>query len=295
MKINLNLGISIVLPIDYDFVVPEYSNDLTIQNEDEEIKTLNSLQIMFSKTNLSDKDISNIKKIIKKIKYKFVFIHASYQINMGSEPVITNDILYNPGLDIFITEIKNAIKVGANGIVVHMGKNVKNQYEPDIIYNNMVNFVIQLFKNIKKNKILSKSKKFMILFETPAGQGGEMCTDISEIVNFIQIFKPMDFYKNIGLCIDTCHIFQAGHNLNDLKEIKKIHHILEPIKDKIILIHLNDSKKDMGNHLDRHEQIGKGKIIVDNLIKFILPYKNIPMILETIPPYKNQIDILQNN
>lgn len=295
MKLNLNLGISIVLPVNYDFITPEYSSDITEKDNIDELKPFNSLQIMFSKTNLSNNEISNIKKIIKKIKYKFVFIHASYQINMGSEPIITNNNLYNPGLDIFITEIKNAIKVGANGIVVHMGKNVKNQYEPDDVYNNMVNFVIQLFDNIKKNKILSKSKKFMILFETPAGQGGEMCTDISEIVNFIQIFKPTDFYKNIGLCIDTCHIFQAGHNLNDLQEIKRIHKILKPIKDKIILIHLNDSKNDVGNHLDRHAQIGKGKIIVNNLIKFILPYKNIPLILETIPPYKNQIDNLTKN
>jgi len=292
---KLNLGISITLPINWKFEIPEYSSNITEKNNIDELKPFNSLQIMFSKTNLSVKEISNIKKIIKKIKYKFVFIHASYQINIGSEPIIMNNNLYNPGLDIFITEIKNAIKLGTSGIVVHMGKNVKNQYEPDDVYNNMVNFVIQLFNKIKQNKILSKSKKFMILFETPAGQGGEMCTDISEIVNFIQIFKPTDFYKNIGLCIDTCHIFQAGHNLNDLQEIKRIHQILEPIKDKIILIHLNDSKYDVGNHLDRHAQIGKGKIIVNNLIKFILPYKNIPLILETIPPYKNQIDNLTKN
>jgi deoxyribonuclease-4 len=295
MKLNLNLGISIVLPIDYKILIPEYSSVNTEKNELDGLNSFNSLQIMFSKINLLDKDILNIKKLIKRIKYKFVYVHASYQINMGSEPIITNENLYNPGLDIFITEIKNAIKIGANGIIVHMGKNVKNQYNSDDIFNNMVNFVIQLFNNIKKNKILSKSKKFMILFETPAGQGGEMCSDINEIVNFIQIFKSTDFYKNIGLCIDTCHIFQAGYNLNDIQEIKRIHQILEPIKDKIRVIHLNDSKKDVGCHLDRHEQIGKGKIIVDNLIKFILPYINISLILETSPPYKEQIENLKKN
>lgn len=289
MKSKLNLGISIVLPIDYKFISPEYSNDITDKDELGDLNGFNSLQIMFSKTNLSDKDILNIKNLIKKIKYKFIYVHASYQINMGSEPIITNENLYNPSLDIFITEIKNAIKINATGIIVHMGKNVKNQYNPDDVFNNMVNFVIQLFNNIKKNQILSKSKNFMILFETPAGQGGEMCSDINEIVNFIQIFKPTDFYKNIGLCIDTCHIFQAGHNLNDIQEIKKIHKILEPIKDKIKVIHLNDSKNDVGGHLDRHEQIGKGKIQVTNLIKFIFPYRNIPLILETSPPYEQQI------
>lgn len=292
---KLNLGISIVLPIDYKFVSPEYSSDITENNDFEKFNSFNSLQIMFSKTNLSINEISNIKNLIKKIKYKFVYIHASYQINMGSEPIIINDNLYNPSLDIFITEIKNAVKINANGIIVHMGKNVKNQYNPDEVYNNMINFVIQLFNNIKNNKILKKNKNFMILFETPAGQGGEMCSDINEIVNFIQIFKSTNFYKNIGLCIDTCHIFQAGHNLNDNQEIKKIQKILEPIKDKIKVIHLNDSKYQVGGHLDRHEQIGKGTITVDNLIKFILPYTDIPLILETSPPYKQQVEMLKKS
>ena len=49
------------------------------------------------------------RKQINKIKYKYVFIHASYQINIGSEPILLNDTLYNPGLDIFITEIKNSL------------------------------------------------------------------------------------------------------------------------------------------------------------------------------------------
>lgn len=299
MKLNLNLGISITLPINWDFIKPDYSNEpsnnneLDIINNELTFNNFNSLQIMFSKYNLSTTDISNIKKLIKKINYKYVYIHASYQINIGTEPIILQNDLYNPSLEIFLTEIKNAIYVGANGIIVHMGKNVKNQYEPDDVYNNMVNFVIQLFNKIKKNKILSNKKNFMILFETPAGQGGEMCSDINEIVNFIQIFKPTDFYPHIGLCIDTCHIFQAGHNLNDLNEIKKIHQTLNQIKDKIKVIHLNDSYHPIGSRLDRHEQIGKGYIVTDNLIKFILPYKNIPLIFETKPPYHNQIKLIK--
>lgn len=289
---KLNLGISIVLPIDYNFETPEYSNDYVMNNNKNNKNNLNSLQIMFSKTNLKKNDVSNIKKFVKEIDYKYVFVHASYQINIGSEPIMMNETLYNPGLEIFISEIKNAIEIGANGIIVHMGKNVKNKYEPDDVYNNMVNFVIQLFENIKKNKLFSKSKNFKIIFETPAGQSGEMCYNVNEIVNFIQIFKSTKFYKNIGLCIDTCHIFQAGHNLNDLNEIKKIHKIFEPIKNKIQVIHLNDSKYEVGCHLDRHEQIGKGKIIANNLIKFIMPYVKVPLILETTPPYKKQIDLL---
>ncbi len=56
---------------------------------------------------------------------------------------------------------------------------------------------------------------------------------------------------------------------------------------------MNDSYHQVGQHLDRHEQIGRGYIEVDQLIKFIFPYRNIPMILETQPPYTNQIKLLE--
>ena len=299
MKQKLNLGLNITLPIDILLTQKEENKIEKETGKSKDIKNknifsnFNSLQIMFSKINLSNTDILGIKNFVRQINFKYVFIHASYQINMGVEPILTQNNLYNPGLDIFLTEIKNGIDVGANGIIVHMGKNVKNQYEPDDVYNNMVNFVIQIFYEIKKNKILKKNKKFMILFETPAGQGGEMCSDINEIVNFIKIFKNTNFYNNIGLCIDTCHIFQAGHNLNDTQEIKKIHQILSSVKDKIKVIHLNDSYHSIGKRLDRHEQIGKGHILTNNLIKFILPYKELPLILETKPPYENQVKLLK--
>jgi deoxyribonuclease-4 len=308
MKNELNIGISITLPISRNALFTEHSQQKSKTNNhsnDAEniyqelsdisiIKNFNSLQIMFSKNNLSSDLISNIKNFVKKIKYKYVYVHASYQINIGAEPIPTIDNLYNPGSEIFLSEIKSAVEIGANGIIVHMGKNVKKQHDSDNIYNNMVNFVIQIFNEIKSKKIIKKSKEFMILFETPAGQGGEMCSNIYELVNFIQIFKPTDFYNNIGLCIDTCHIFQAGYDLNNKQEIKKIHKILNPIKEKIKLIHLNDSYYPMGKKVDRHEQIGKGYILTENLIKFILPYKNLPLILETKPPYKNQIYLLKN-
>lgn len=299
MKNKLNLGLNITLPIESFAIKYKNIQKKTQEKIQEKIHTenifdsFNCLQIMFSKTNLSTGDISNIKNFVSKIKFDHIFIHASYQINMGAEPILSKDNLYNPGLEIFLTEIKNGIGVGAEGIIVHMGKNVKKQYEADDVYNNMINFVIQLFYEIEKEKIIKKSPKFMILFETPAGQGGEMCHEIIELVKFIQIFKNTDFYNNMGLCIDTCHIFQAGHNLNDKKEIKKIHKILDPVKDKIKVIHFNDSYHPMGKKIDRHEQIGNGHIKINNLIKFILPYKNLPLILETKPPYENQLKLLK--
>jgi len=291
---KLNLGYSISLPLNYNIDIPEYA----IENK-ELIKKLstnfNSIQIMFTKSKLSSDEIKNIKNIIKY--YKNIFVHASYQINIGSELIPTQNELYNSSIDILVNEIIYAYKINSSGIILHMGKNVKKQFDNTIIYNNMVKFIIEIFnklKNIKNIKNIKNFnyKKINIILETPAGQGGEMCYDLSQFVEFIQLFKLQPFYKNIGICIDTCHVFQAGYDINNNIIIKQIHNIFAPVKDKIKLIHLNDSFYPVGQHIDKHQQIGNGFIQINKLVKFIYPYFKIPMILETKPPYDKQIILL---
>jgi len=281
---KLKLGYSISMPLDVSSEIPEYSvEDLDIIKSMS--KSFKCIQIMFSKNKISTEEIKQIKYTISN--YKNIFVHASYQINMGSELLPSQTDLYNVGIDILLNEITYGIKIGMKGIILHLGKNVKNQYDPDLVYNNMVKFIIELF-----NKLMSRKQEINLLLETPAGQGGEMLFKIEELVEFIQRFKNQYFYSNLNICIDTCHIFQAGYDLNNDLVINSIHKILEPVKDKIKLIHLNDSFYQVGQRLDRHEQIGRGYIQTEQLIKFIFPYRNIPMILETKPPYDTQISLL---
>ena len=170
-----------------------------------------------------------------------------------------------------------------------MGKNTGLKYDNAVIYNNMVNFIIQLFKNCNGKMINS------VILETPAGQGGEMCSNLADFIDFVLLFKSQSFYDKLGICIDTCHIFQAGYDINDENIIKKVHKLFEPVMYKIKLIHLNDSFHPVNSHIDRHANIGDGYIRIINLVKFIKPFvKNkIPLILETSPPYDTQIDKLK--
>ena len=285
---KLNLGYSTSFPINYNAEIPEYS----VENKnliDKLSNKFNTLQIMFSKSKLTTVELKDIKKII--VNYKYIYIHASYQINMGADLIPSQTDLYNTGLDIFINEIIYAQKIKASGIVIHLGKNVKKRYDNDHIYNNMVKFIIELFNKLKTKKI-----KIPILLETPAGQGGEMCFNLNDFVDFIVKFKSQYFYSQLGICLDTCHIFQAGYDLNSDNVINELHKLLNPLKDKIKLIHLNDSFYPVGQHIDRHQQIGKGNINVNKLIKFIYPYYKIPMVLETLPPFDNQIkELIKSN
>lgn len=138
----------------------------------------NSIQIMFSKSNLTIDELKNIKKNIKKYKYKY--LHASYQINIGTEIIKIN--IYNPSFELLIKQIKYAKYLGLNGLILHMGKNIKNKSENSYVYNNMIRFLLFTFNKIHK-------LNFDILLETPAGQKGEMCFDLFEFVNFILLFK----------------------------------------------------------------------------------------------------------
>jgi deoxyribonuclease-4 len=287
---KLNYGISISLPIYHiETIDNQKENDSKVSSIDYIIG--NSIQIMFNKRMIYNKDILFINNIIINHNLINIFVHASYQINIASEFLyqkFNNTIkLYNPSLEILLSEIYYSIKINAQGIIVHIGKNVKQKYDNDLIYNNMVNFVLQLFKN----KI---PKNFTIIFETTAGQKGEMCWDLHDYINFILLFKKTKFYNQIGICIDTCHIFQAGYDLNNIEIIKEVHSLLKPVEKKIKLIHLNDSLLPYNSHIDKHQRIGEGYIKTDNLLTFIKPYINIPFILETKPPYKKQIKNIFN-
>ena len=286
-KLNLKLGYGISLPIDLDKEIPEYSIE-NINLIKKMSKQFDCVQVMFSKSKLDLIQIKEIKKILSD--YKYIFVHASYQINMGADLIPSQTDLFNAGIDLLLSECEWAKKIGAHSIVLHMGKNVKKKYDSNHIYNNMVKFIIELF-----NKLSKKSNSIKILLETPAGQGGEMCWDLKEFVEFILKFSQLSFYSQLGVCLDTCHMFQAGYDFNNSKISDSVHQILKPIEKKIYLIHLNDSFHESGAHIDRHEQIGQGKIQIDKLIKFIYPYKKIPMILETIGPYENQIKLVNEN
>jgi deoxyribonuclease-4 len=284
VKIKLGYGIS--LPVEFDKEIPDYSVE-NIKLIKKLSKKFDCVQVMFSKTNISTQELQEINSIIKN--YKLIYVHASYQINIGAEMLPSQTDLYNVGLDILLNEINLAKKINAKGIVLHMGKNVKNKSDPAIIYNNMVKFIIELFKKLAK-----LNNHIQILLETPAGQGGEMCWDINEFVEFIRNFSQQYFYPYLGICLDTCHMFQAGLDFNNPNAIDQVHRILEPVKDKIRLIHLNDSYHPVGSRIDRHEQIGRGYINPSQLVKFIYPYKSVPMILETVGPYEEQIKLIKN-
>ena len=131
-----------------------------------------------------------------------------------------------------------------------------------------------------------------ILLETSSGQGSEMCIkleDLSKFINKLTMHKNKKISERFGICVDTCHIYSAGYNINTSKDV--INYIKE--FDKYIglkylkILHLNNSKTLIGSNKDRHDNINKGTINPNGLREFIkLCFKlNIPIILETPDDY----------
>ena len=124
--------------------------------------------------------------------------------------------------------------------------------------------------------------KTKLVLETPAGQGTELLTDFRDFMNFYYSFteKERELFK---ICIDTCHIWNAGYELNEVIP-------LIPNKNDIIIIHANNSKNNKGARVDRHEFILEGKIEPYDIKNFIEEFRRSIIILET-PAYNYKDEI----
>lgn len=212
------------------------------------------------------KNFDEINKYVTDNKLKLCS-HSTYLCNLAKKGTD------NKYFKMVIDDINCMYKLGGFGTVVHVGKSCKNDKKE--CFNNMI-------ENVKY--ILDSTENGTFILETAAGQGTEMLVKIEEMAEFYNSFEEK--YKNrIKFCIDTCHIFAAGYNLNSIEEINLYFDTFDSLigLNNVSVIHFNDSKCDCGTRKDRHESIGCGKIKLESL-KYIYNKLNdlgIPIVLET--------------
>ena len=217
-----------------------------------------------------------------KIAKENVIVHAPYIINLATDDLVKREFSCN----FLKEEIKRVETLGFSYLVLHPGSHVGAGTDKGI-------------QNIADslNKIIDKDTKVVILLETMAGKGTEVGKNFEELESIISKIKQRE---NIGVCLDTCHINDAGYDLNYFDKVLDSFDKIIGL-DKLKCIHVNDSKNIMGAHKDRHENIGYGHIGFDNLINIIYNKRldNIPKILETpyidktYPPYKYEIEMIR--
>ena len=250
--------------------------DSNIKNIQDELKMINeynsNLVQFFVNSKFNTKNYEKIKNDLAKYNTKLV-IHASYTINIARDWSEHSWWLKQLYLEMELAEY-----LGAFGIVIHLGKQLKLSTEEGL--NNMYTSLLYIYNKTKDFNI-------KIFLETSTGQGSEMCYKLEDFAYFFNKFiKINNITKDkFRICLDTCHIFQAGYNISNKKNINKYMNDFERlIGIKYIgLVHLNDSKNVLGSKLDRHESLGDGYIGLE-AIKYISKFFfniNVPIILET--------------
>lgn len=210
-----------------------------------------------------------------------LIVHASYLINLASpkKQVVQNSIRH------LVLEIDRANQLGATYLVLHPGSCLQADRK---------NALAQL--SFYLDYVLNQTQKVIVCLETMSGKGNEVGVNFVEIATIIKNIKQQE---RIGVCFDTCHLHESGYDIGNLAQLVTIFKQYLPLSF-LKVIHLNDSKNQIGAKKDRHANIGYGQIGFNILNKwaYYLAFKHIPKILETPyfankPVYKQEIIALK--
>ena len=212
-----------------------------------------------------------------------VIVHAPYIINLANPDPEKHQF----AISFLKQEVKRCEELGINKMVLHPGSHVGSGIDAGI--ESIIDGL---------NEVMKDNHSVCILLETMAGKGSEVGSNFNEIKKIIDGVGNKEL---IGVCLDTCHLHDAGY---DISEFDKLLDEFDEIigLSYVKCVHINDSKNICGAKKDRHENLGKGYIGLDNLLKVIYNKRldGISMILETpyindLPPYKEEIKLIRDN
>ena len=219
---------------------------------------------------LEAKQIEAFKENCEKYGYtaKQILPHDSYLINLGHPE---KDALQKSRAA-FLDELQRCEQLGLDRLNFHPGSHLKKVS------------VSECLKTIADsiNWALDQTKGVTAVIENTAGQGTNLGFQFEQLA---EIISHVEDNSRVGVCIDTCHAFTAGYDLKSLEGYSKSWKQFEEIVGFEYLkgMHLNDSKKELGTRVDRHDSLGKGFIGID-LFQWLMKdprIDEIPMILET--------------
>jgi len=228
---------------------------------------------------ITQEEATLFKSTLKKTGIIYVLAHASYLINLASDKKETRD----KAIIALVLELERCHILGIKHLVLHPGSHVKQGEAVGIQH--IVNGINSALKDSKNNT--------MILLETMAGQGSSLGTTFEQLA---LIRKGILQKERIGICLDTCHIFAAGYNFSSQEEYNNLWKKFDTLigLKHLKAIHMNDSKKEINSCVDRHEDIGKGKIGISGFSYLMNDpaLYDVPKILET--PKENLEDDRRN-
>lgn len=234
----------------------------------------------FAAKDLNESDIESFKKLSEENNFSQILAHAPYTLNPSSADEKVRDL----ALRIMKDDLERMEHIPGNLYNFHPGSHVGQGAQKGI------ELTAELL-----NKVLDKKQTTTVLLETMSGKGSEIGRSFEEIQKIIEL---VDIKENIGVCLDTCHVYDAGYDI-----AQNLDGVLDEFDSVIGLgrlkaIHLNDSKNPFESHKDRHEKIGEGFLGLDVLSGVLNNprLKGIPVLLETpneLDGYAKEIKLLR--
>lgn len=222
---------------------------------------------------LSKKSIELFKQNCEKygIKAEHILPHDSYLINLGHPEKEGLEKSRNAFLD----EMQRCEQLGLQLLNFHPGSHL-NQHSIDECLATIAESI---------NIALDKTKGVSAIIENTAGQGTNLGHTFEQIA---QIIDQVEDKSRVGVCLDTCHSYSAGYDLKTEAGYAETFRQFDEIigANYLKAIHLNDTKKEFGSRVDRHDSIGKGFLGIDFFKRFMNDprFNHIPIILETPDP-----------
>ncbi len=200
---------------------------------------------------------------------KHILPHDSYLINLGHP----EEDKRQKSLEAFIDEVNRCSQLGLDRLNFHPGSHLKQISEEECID--------RIASSM--NETLNVTNGVTLVIENTAGQGSNLGWRFEHLAAIIERIEDK---SRVGVCIDTCHMFTAGYDIRTREAYDATWAEFDTIVGFKYLkgMHINDSKPDLGSHVDRHDSLGKGKIGLDTF-GFIMNdprMDDIPLVLETI-------------
>mgnify|MGYP004458712971 CR=1 FL=1 len=231
---------------------------------------------------IDESDVNKLIKLMEENNFSKILAHAPYTLNACAAREEIREFAKNTMED----DLKRMEYFPGSLYNFHPGSHVGQGVDTGIKY------ITEML-----NAILKPEQTTTVLLETMAGKGTEVGRTFEEIK---RIIDGVELKNHIGVCLDTCHIFDGGYDIvNNLdgviEEFDKIIGL-----EKLYAIHLNDSMNTLGSHKDRHAKIGEGNIGLEAIIRIINHPKlrNLPFFLETpneLEGYGREIKLLREN
>jgi deoxyribonuclease-4 len=198
------------------------------------------------------------------------FVHAPYLVNLGSPTETT--------LENSVASLRHALHraglIGARGVVVHAGSAVTVSSKPTAMKQVRENLLPLL------DEIPDDGPDLLI--EATAGAGQSLAATVHELGEYLE---DLDLHPRLGICLDTCHAYAAGHDLGEPGGMRTtLTALVRAVgRDRLKLVHVNDSKDPCGSNRDNHERVGKGHIGADSFAELFRhpATRGVPLIMET--------------